>query len=106
MKILLPVEDKDSKIISDNFGRSEYFLLIDGDNYLYIYNENLNLSNGAGVKAAQLVIDLEVDVVIVPKLGEKASKLLKLADIDIYKSTSKSLNENLELLKENKLKYL
>lgn len=106
MKILLPVTGKDSEIISDNFGRCEYFLLINQNEYSYIHNDNLDLVNGAGVKSAQLVIDLEVDVVIVPKLGEKASKLLKLADVEIYKSISRNLNENLELFKENKLQSL
>lgn len=108
MKIAIQVEEKsmESKI-SKVFGRCPYFLIIDDkdlNDYKFVENLGLTSQGGAGIKAAQVIVDNNVDVLITDHLGENAIEVLKqLENIKVYKYIDSSINENLKLLKENKL---
>lgn len=109
MRIALPVEEKDSNLdVCVSFGRTPYFYIYDTENKTeeYIVNEAAEAQGGAGIKAAQIVIDNKVDAVIVPRLGQNAADVLNAVKIKIYKSEAGSVKSNAALLEEGKLQTL
>lgn len=106
MIIGIPVEENtmNSKI-SDNFGRANYFLIFDdkNDGAKFLENKAARSQGGAGIEAAQILVDHNVDTLITPRCGNKAADVLKSADIKIYKSTSRSIEDNIKSLKEENL---
>ncbi|MGB4608299.1 MAG: NifB/NifX family molybdenum-iron cluster-binding protein [Sedimentibacter sp.] len=109
MKIAIPVDDKNIKgNVCLSFGRAPYFMLHDTENKenSYIINSAANSQGGAGIKAAQIILDYKADVLITPRCGENAAHVLKAAQIKIYKSDNNSIEDNLKKFKENKLKPL
>lgn len=109
MKIAIPVDDKNTKSkVCVSFGRAPYFMFYDTENNhsKFINNRAANSQGGAGIKAAQIIVDNNADALITPRCGENAAEVLKAAYITIYKSEDKSIEENLNDLKEQKLKLL
>lgn len=101
-----------SKEIEDmldlRFGRCNYFIIYDSDNESVkaVENKGRLSGGGAGIAAAQQVIDEGVDAVITGSLGPNAYDLFKAADIKAYKSEGVKVLTALELLKEGKLEEL
>ncbi|MCU4163996.1 NifB/NifX family molybdenum-iron cluster-binding protein [Carboxylicivirga caseinilyticus] len=60
------------------FGRASYFCIYNTENNSveFIDNENINANSGAGIKAAEKVIELGVSRVISGDFGPKAKDLL------------------------------
>ncbi|MCK9444779.1 MAG: NifB/NifX family molybdenum-iron cluster-binding protein [Tissierellaceae bacterium] len=99
MKIAMPVGKKDiATNVGTSFGRSPYFLVYDTETKEseFIENNAAMSSGGAGVKAAQTVIDSDAAVLLTPQCGENAANTLKSANIEIYKTTSKSIMESID----------
>ena len=109
MKIAIATADKtlESKVC-ESFGRAPYFLIYDTDNTEAVYLENTaaKSSGGAGIKAAQIIADNNVEVVILPRCGGNAADVLNEAGIKLYKSQDVSMAENIENLKDGKLNLL
>ena len=109
MIIGIPVEDNSMNgNVSDNFGRTKYFLVFDDKNEeaRFLENSAANSQGGAGIEAAQILVDQNIDSLITPRCGKNAADVLKSANITIYKSTSNSIKENLKSLKEGILSPL
>ena len=109
MRIGIPAEVKDiNGPVSNNFGRTQYYFIYDdsNENYEFISNDAANSQGGAGVKAAQLVVDSKAEIVITPQLGENAAAVLNAANIQIYKCEDGTLMENIKLLKDDRLTLL
>ncbi|MCC3145538.1 NifB/NifX family molybdenum-iron cluster-binding protein [Halanaerobium sp. Z-7514] len=87
MKILIPAVKVGSfeTEIHENFGRAEFFAIVDSENnrLSFISNTAKNQSSGAGVAAAQLCVDKEADVVMGYHFGPKAYQALKAAGIKV-----------------------
>ena len=107
MKIIMPL-DENKKDICIVLGRAPYFMLCDLDNDTTEILENpaATAEGGAGLKSAQFIVDSGADTLITVRCGENASKVLKMADIKIYKSQVTDAKENIELLKSSKLAEL
>ncbi len=78
--------------IDVRFGRSEYFLIISVEkgkicNFEVVENLGSREDRGAGIKAAEQVGSLGVDLVITGDVGPKALDVLKQLDIDILKAS-------------------
>ena len=70
-------------------------------------NEAKNASGGAGIKAAQFLVDQKLDSVIAFRLGENAVKVLSGASIKLYTPKEEfCANKNIELLLKNELTSL
>lgn len=109
MKIGIPVEGNSMKTnISQSFGRTDYFLIYNTDTEKadFLDNSAANTQGGAGIKAAQRIVDAEVDILITPRCGENAADVLNMANIKIYKNIGNSIEENIQALKDNKLNLL
>lgn len=109
MRTAIPVNQNNlAADVSDNFGRAAYFMIYDDatDRTSFIDNTAVASSGGAGIKAAQLIIDNNVDAVLTPRLGEKAGQVLHTANIKIYESRTGSAKANLDAAQKGDLPEL
>lgn len=109
MKIAIPVDEKslDSKVCV-SFGRTPYFLIYDVDTKESVFLDNSAAAStgGAGIKAAQTIVDNKANVLLTPRCGENAAEVLKSADIEIFKTTSASVKDNIDAFIDGKLSLL
>jgi len=98
MKIAIPVESNSMEAnISASFGRSAYFLIYDttNQNAEYLLNKAADSQGGAGIKAAQLMIDANINILLTPRCGEKAMDIFNETDIKLYQTRGTSIPYNL-----------
>jgi len=98
-------EDLDSKI-DLRFGRAFGFIIydLDTDEFSFANNvQNLEASQGAGIQAAQTVVNLDAGALITGHCGPKAFKVLSAADIKIYVGAEGSIKDVIEKFKNNEL---
>ncbi|WP_167959223.1 NifB/NifX family molybdenum-iron cluster-binding protein [Anaerosporobacter faecicola] len=109
MKIAIPVDEKsvDSNVCV-SFGRTLYFLIYDVDTKESVFLDNSAAAStgGAGIKAAQTIVDNKANVLLTPRCGENAAEVLKSADIEIFKTTSASVKDNIDAFIDGKLPLL
>ncbi len=88
MKILIPTtENNEAEArVAARFGRSKYFSIIDQQSkeIKFIENTAVDSASGAGVKAAQLVADQKVDLLLANNIGPKAFRGLAKTSLKIY----------------------
>lgn len=109
MKIVIPVDDNNTETnVCISFGRAPYFLLFDTETKesLFIDNSAIASTGGAGIKAAQTIIDHNAHILLTPRCGENAANMLKVADIKLYKTETTLANENIEAFIAGKLSLL
>jgi len=87
MKLIIPAVGAENfeTEIHENFGRANYFAVINCENndIKFVNNTAANKSGGAGVAAAQLCADQGADVMAAYHFGPKAYEALKAADIKL-----------------------
>ena len=109
MKIAIPVDEKslDSNVCV-SFGRTPYFLIYDVDTKESVFLDNSAAAStgGAGIKAEQTIVDNKANVLLTPRCGENAAEVLKSADIEIFKTTSASVKDNIDAFIDGKLSLL
>lgn len=109
MRIAVSVTGKDKNSLLDvRFGRCNYFKIFDMES-----NEENNIQNkgqlsggGAGIAAAEQIIDEKVDVVITGNVGPNAYKLLDGSDIKVYKCEAIEADKAIEMYKKEELTEL
>lgn len=109
MKIAMPVDDKNIETsVCQSFGRTPYFLIYDTESKKSAFVDNSAAAShgGAGIKAAQAIVDNKVSALITPRCGENAAAVIKAADIKIYKTIDASVINNINALIEGKLSLL
>lgn len=111
MKILFTTSGKDwNATLEERFGRANGFLIFDANkNTLnWVSNEdNKNASQGAGVQAAQKIVNLGAQIVVTGHLGPKAETALRNAGIKVFSGKiGASIKENFELLQNDELSEL
>jgi len=101
------IEDMNGPV-GGSFGRSPYYFIYDQEKKTgyFVQNTAATAQGGAGVKAAQILVDQKAEVVISPQLGENAAMVLRDAKIELYKSEDGSLMDNVLLFKDGKLGQL
>jgi predicted Fe-Mo cluster-binding NifX family protein len=109
MKIAIPADENNLEIeVCMSFGRAPYFYIYDTSTKTgeFIVNEAAISPGGAGVKAAQIIVDNHADILITPRCGENAAEVFSATKLQIYKSTSGSIQDNLNAYRDNKLDVL
>lgn len=109
MKIAIPVDEKDMETnVCVSVGRTPYFLIYDTETKesTFLDNSAATSTGGAGIKAAQTIVDNKVNVLLTPRCGENAADVLGAADIKIYKTNSTSAKENINTFVAGKLPLL
>ena len=109
MLIAFPVTDQsDTSTISPSFGRAPYFLLYDTntkETHCYM-NTAADATGGAGIAAAQSLVDMKTEVLITPRCGENAAQVLTRAGIRLYASQGVSVSDNLARYAKGELSEL
>ncbi|MDO9544601.1 MAG: NifB/NifX family molybdenum-iron cluster-binding protein [Synergistaceae bacterium] len=109
MKIAIPADDKNiDSIVCQSFGRTPYFLIYDTETETveFIDNSAASSQGGAGIKAAQSIVDSKVSAILTPRCGQNAAEVLTTAGIQIYKTESSSIKESIAAFKEKRLGLL
>ncbi|MGI6712351.1 MAG: NifB/NifX family molybdenum-iron cluster-binding protein [Bacillota bacterium] len=109
MKICISSTGKEKNSSVDlRFGRCMYFIFCDTDNNSFkaVSNQGVNSSHGAGIAAAQQVIDEKTDVVITGNMGPNALQLISTSGIEIYQAADGSVEEVVKLFQNNKLEKI
>lgn len=99
MKIALPVETENVETqICPSFGRAPFFLIYDTEtqNASFINNGAAASQGGAGIKAAQIIVDLKIDALLTPRCGRNAADVLLPAGIKLYKTVSTLAQDNIK----------
>ena len=109
MKIAMPVDDNSMETsVCQSFGRTPYFLIYDTESKESIFLDNSAVASqgGAGIKAAQTIVDNNVSVLLTPRCGENAADVIKAANMKIYKTINDSIKANIDALNNGKLSLL
>ena len=109
MKIAIPVDEKtlESNVCA-SFGRTPYFLIYDTEakESIFIDNSAAASTGGAGIKAAQTIVDHKANALLTPRCGQNAADVIKSADIKIFKTTSVSVKDSIAAFVDGKLPLL
>jgi predicted Fe-Mo cluster-binding NifX family protein len=87
MKVAVSATGKDLNCqIDPRFGRCQYFIFIDPETMEFEVSENEGLMamGGAGVQAAQLVVQKGANALITGNLGPNAASALSASGIKVY----------------------
>jgi predicted Fe-Mo cluster-binding NifX family protein len=85
--------------VDPRFGRARYFLLIDTDTGQFTAHDNvqnLNAPQGAGIQAAQTVVQLGAEAVLTGNVGPKAFATLQAGQIAIHPGAMGTVRQALE----------
>jgi predicted Fe-Mo cluster-binding NifX family protein len=99
-------ESPDSPV-DQRFGRARFFVLFDLDTEQWSAHENkqnLEAAQGAGIQAAQRVVELGAQAVITGYCGPNAFATLSAAEVAIYQEASGSVQESVAAYKTGVLK--
>jgi predicted Fe-Mo cluster-binding NifX family protein len=109
MKITIPMNEQDLDTgVCPSFGRAPYFLFYDTNTNesRWLQNSAAESSGGAGIQAAQILADQGANALITPRCGENAEKVLRGAEISVYRSTDGTAKQNIDALTAGKLQPL
>ncbi len=107
MKIAVTAQgpDMDSPV-DPRFGRARYFLLIDTETGQFTAHDNaqnLNAMQGAGIQAAQKVVQLGAEAVLTGHVGPKAFATLQAGKVAVYPGATGTVRESLEWMQSGRL---
>lgn len=106
MKVCVSSTGKDkSSLMDGRFGRCRCFAIYDTDNkeYKFVENDGINSAHGAGIAAAQRVIDEKAEVVLTGKMGPNAMELIKASNIKILEVDGGTVENAVKSFLEQKL---
>ncbi len=109
MKILIPVDEqiKDTDVCM-SFGRAPYYLMYNTEDFSYEFIKNTGAASqgGAGIQAAQLVVDSQAEVLLTPRCGKNAADIILGAGMKVYKTLNPSVQYNIKEFLEGRLNPL
>jgi predicted Fe-Mo cluster-binding NifX family protein len=107
MKIAVTSTGRESASPMDpRFGRTRWFIVADPEKGVWeahANEQNMNAAQGAGIQAAQHLVNLGVEAVITGHVGPKAFRILKAAGVGIYLGKAETVEEALLLFKQGRL---
>ena len=110
MKIAISLDDNkgmDSQV-SSIFGRCANYMLIDSESKEFSIEENpaKTASGGAGIQAAQWVVNQGIEAVISGNLGPKAYDVLSAGGVAAYKHKGESVQATIDAFNNKDLECL
>ena len=109
MKIAISAmgSDPDSGV-SQVFGRCPWFIIMDTETMEHTSEQNsaVSLGSGAGIQAAQFVVNSGAEAVITGNLGPRAMDILNAAELKGYLSGESSVLDAVTAYKDGKLDCL
>lgn len=73
---------------------------------VFLDNSAAASQGGAGIKAAQTIVDNKVSALLTPRCGENAAEVMKATHIQMYKTINDSIKDNIEALNAGNLSLL
>nr|QNO54984.1 hypothetical protein MCEIKFBD_00045 [Methanosarcinales archaeon ANME-1 ERB7] len=91
--------------VDPRFGRCQYFVFVDSDTMAFeaMANEAIAAPGGAGIQAAQVVVNKGVSAVISGNIGPNALQVLSTAGVKIATGAYGTVQEAVEMYKSGKL---
>ena len=105
MKIAVML-DEDRKTVCAVFARAPYLLIAQNEKEEIVENPGAEAESGAGLQAAQAVLDSGAGVLITARCGENAAAVFEEAGVEIYQAQGSDARENLRLYRDGVLKKL
>ena len=109
MRIAIPVSGASLEgSVFDSLGRAPWFYLYDTGvtRGRFVRNVAPDAAGGAGVLAAQLLVDQEVDAVLTPQCGKNAAEVFGSAKIRLVRTRGSGITENLSEFVQGQLEDL
>ena len=109
MQIVIPTEKKSLDApVCPSFGRTPFFVLFDTESGKHVFLDNTAAASqgGAGIKAAQALVDSGATALITYRCGENAAQVLNAAKVTMYKAVDGSVADHIAKFKEGKLSLL
>ncbi len=106
MKIAVSSTDKDLNAeVDPRFGRCKYFLIVDSESmdFKTISNESSMAFGGAGVKAAETVVNSGANILITGNIGPNAHRTLDAGRVKIFTGARGSIKDAIESYKKGDL---
>jgi predicted Fe-Mo cluster-binding NifX family protein len=94
--------------VDPRFGRAGFFLLVDPETLevqVIKNRQNLQLPQGAGIQAAQVVIEHGAKTVLTGNCGPKAFKVLQAAGVNVGIGISGTIKEAILQYKQGKISF-
>ncbi len=95
-----------SSLVDQRFGRARYLLVVDTPERTTLVVDNtagMNAAQGAGIQAAQSVIDNRVTTLITGHCGPKAFRALKAGGVDVYLTSGGTVAEVIDRFEAGEL---
>ncbi len=109
MKIVITASGKEqNSLTSQQFGRCPYFAFYNDQSKEWSFEANpaAEEPSGAGIKAAQHILDKKAEVLLSGEIGPKAWQVLGSSQVKVYQVPDISLKEALNTYKEGKAQPL
>jgi predicted Fe-Mo cluster-binding NifX family protein len=97
-----------SSPVDQRFGRARYLLIVEtSDRKVQAIDNNagMNAAQGAGVQAAQTVIDNNASVLITGHCGPKAFRALQAGGVHVYLSPETTVDDAITAFQQGDLKH-
>jgi predicted Fe-Mo cluster-binding NifX family protein len=91
--------------VDSRFGRCPYFVIVDSETMEFnaVSNSSGDAAHGAGIQAAQTVVNMGVEVVITGNVGPNAFNVLSASGIKMVTGVSGNIKEAVEKYKKGQL---
>lgn len=106
MKLAIPAGEKNlESAVHQSFGRAPFFAVVDSESMKFevINNKAANAQGGAGIIAAQAVVDSGAGAAVAFQCGQNAANVLKAANIQIFKAVPGSVLEMVQKFNKGEL---
>jgi predicted Fe-Mo cluster-binding NifX family protein/DNA-binding HxlR family transcriptional regulator len=106
MRIVIPSEGSHLEAaVSSVFGRSPEFIIVDPESLEFevVDNPAVSAPGGAGVQAAQTLLQKNINAIIAPNLGPNAFRVLQAAGLKVYYLQSGTVQQNIDAYKAGNL---
>jgi predicted Fe-Mo cluster-binding NifX family protein len=100
--------EKNDSLLDPRFGRCVFYALYDSEEekWSFLPNPGAMEGSGAGLKAAQFLIEENVDVLLTGDVGPNASRILNAAEIKVYTLPEVALEEALQQYEKGECKLV
>ena len=105
MKVAITL-DENKQDVCIVLARAPYFLFREEGKDTIVENPAASAQGGAGIQAAQFLVDQQVTALITVRCGQNAAEVFQAAEMKIYKSVNKAAADDLDALEEGKLEAL
>lgn len=109
MKIVIPVNnDTDNPDIAESLGRAPFYMVYDTETKTSetIVNPAQDSPSGAGVKAAQTIVNTGAKILLTIRCGDRAFEVLDGAGVKLMEGFTGTAKENIDAYVDGKMSEL